>query len=111
MRIATLIAFAALVTVPLAFCKVQKEEPSCDRGQLQTPPDLCLDQHAEEDGPTSVDDKALQKRLEQQGGALIEDGKAANMQALVKQLGLQRCELDLAIASASLENESQLFPL
>lgn len=88
MRVATLIAFAGLVTVQLAFCTVQKEEASCEREMSQPSADLCLDDATERDGPISVDDDALQEHLEEQGGALIEQGTATDMQALVKQLGL-----------------------
>jgi serine protease Do len=109
MRIASLIAFAGLVTVQLALCTVHRDDTPCECEQSQTSADLCLDDAVERDGPVSVDDDALQKHLEQQGGAIIEQGKATDIQALVKQLGLDRCELDLTIASAPFESDSQLF--
>lgn len=109
MRIATLIGFAGLFTIHLAFGTVQDASKSCQCQQSQPNDDLCLNHPGDTDAIISVDDDDVQKTLEREGAALVEQNRATEMRALVKQLGIERCELELASSGAAVESESQLF--
>lgn len=110
MRAAAIISFAVLVAVPLTFRPRELDgNKQCNCSFAQPSVELCQDRPGEERSPVSVDDDALQKHLEKEGGALVEQGEASEMAALIKQLGIDRCNLELAVSSTAPQDESHLF--
>ena len=96
MRQTVLVIAGLLVLLPAAYRGLVPER--CDRSHAAVdcqggviPP------HAN-DGtqPLGLEDRELQQHLSTQGTLLMEQGRTAKMDGLIKQLELDRCDLDLA---------------
>lgn len=109
MRIATLFGLVGLFIIQWDSDTYQVADNSCDCRDLQQPGDQCQNRSGAADPTISIDDSAVQRTLEEAGGALIERGTGTKIEALVKQLGIERCQLDLAQPTAAPENEPQMY--
>ena len=67
----------------------------------------CLAQDVADAEPEGVDDAMMKQHVAREGGQLVERKAAAGFDALIKQLALEQCELDLPdAASPSADGES-----
>lgn len=110
MRSAILVALGVLLS--MHWGAARRQHPREDEAARQTgrTRDVCSNLDDDTNHPISMDDAAIKRRIELEGGALIEQGRTTEMDALRKQLGLERCELEVAPQStAPFDNNSLLF--
>jgi S1-C subfamily serine protease len=55
----------------------------------------CFAPDDEAASPESIDDRAIKQHIERDGGALVDKGAATKMAALIEQLSVRECELEL----------------
>ena len=93
MRQFTSISLTLLFAIPLGIAVGQLlplAQPSPD-GLSEQP---CFQESAANAEPESVDDVRVKQHVEREGGKLVEQGAATEMAGLIKQLDIERCELE-----------------
>ena len=64
---------------------------------------------AEKTDPVGIEDRDLRKHLVEQGTQLLKQGLTADMDALIKQLNLDRCQLDLPLPQVVADDPVTLY--
>ena len=108
MRQLIFVLLTAVVSVPLGAAVGQfffSEETETPISQELD----CLAQDVADAEPEGVDDAMMKQHVAREGGLLVEQGKAAEIDALIKQLALEKCELELPDANSLSQEGDSLY--
>ena len=83
--------------------------PVCSISEEESTVELCQGEPVESAPFVSIDDRAMKAHIAKQGGNLTDQGQATAMAALIKQLGIETCQIDLAEPTMEFDDTSELY--
>ena len=94
MRHCILIVFVSIVSVGMGMLQGPSDELPARSFQPQIE-QLCVAQDDEQDASKSIDDRKIKQHIQRVGGAMVDNGEATEVAALIEQPSVRECELDL----------------